>query len=287
MRYVLATAAYNEEAFIERTLESVVAQTVRPEKWIIVSDGSTDRTDEIVGCYAAAHEFIQLQRITEAHPRNFAAQVHAINTGFSLLSCLEYDFIGNLDADITLAPTYFARLLEKFDADPGLGLAGGCIYEERNGGGYFPRRSNSTRSVAHALQLFRRECMDTLGAYAPLPYGGPDWHAEVCARMNGWRVESFPELRALHHRPTGNAEGKLRSWRRAGLMDFSMGTHPLFEVFKLARRLPERPAVIGAIVRLAAFLWAGCRGKDRPVAAQFVRFLRAEQMQRLRAFWSR
>ena len=123
--YVLVTAAYNEEAFIEQPLRSVVSQTLLPLKWIIVSDGSTDHTDEIVHGYAEKYRFIQLHRITEDHPRNFAAQENASNTGFALLNGLEYEFVGNLDADISLEPGYFAQLFEKFTQDPVLGLAGG------------------------------------------------------------------------------------------------------------------------------------------------------------------
>src|ERR1039457_6463309 len=107
--FVLVTAAYNEEKYIEQTLRSIVAQTLRPAKWIVVSDGSTDKTDEIVKRYASEHDFIQLCRITEDHPRNFAAQVYAINRGLAELKGTGYSFVGNLDADITLEPEYFSR----------------------------------------------------------------------------------------------------------------------------------------------------------------------------------
>src|ERR1022692_4850163 len=98
--YVLVTAAYNEGGFIENTIRSVISQEVPPARWVIVSDGSTDNTDEIVKRYAAQYDFIQLYRITEDHPRNFAAQVNAINAGIAQLSGAEYEFIGNMDADV-------------------------------------------------------------------------------------------------------------------------------------------------------------------------------------------
>src|SRR4051794_28454197 len=126
--YVLVTAAYNEERFIERPLATVVSQTLLPLKWIVVSDGSTDRTDAIVLDYARRYPFIHLHRITEDHPRNFAAQVYAINAGFAELKGDCYDYIGNLDADISLEPTYFAELIARLEADPRLGLAGGFIH---------------------------------------------------------------------------------------------------------------------------------------------------------------
>src|ERR1017187_8419322 len=199
-RFVLASAAYNEDKYIEKLMQSVVNGTRRPLRWVIVSDGSTDRTDEIVKQYAARYEFIRLHRITEDHPRNFAAQAIAINTGFGLLRDLEFDFIGNLDADITLEPTYFDALLDRFEKDSRLGVAGGYIWEE-DGGQFRCRKTNSPRSVAHAVQLFRRKCLnDVGGAYIPLPYGGPDWYAEIKARMHDWEVRSFPELKVYHHR---------------------------------------------------------------------------------------
>ena len=162
--YVLVTAAYNEEAFIENPLRSVVSQTVPPLTWIIVSDGSTDHTDEIVQRYAERYRFIQLYRISEDHPRSSAAQANAINAGFALLKGLEYDFVGNLDADISLDPGYFAQLFEKFKQDPHLGLAGGYIHEE-NGRGFRSRKTNSLMSVPHAIQLFRRECLEAIEGY--------------------------------------------------------------------------------------------------------------------------
>ena len=176
--FVLASAAFNEDRYIESLIQSVVSGTRRPLRWVIVSDGSTDRTDEIVRDYAARYEFIRLHRISEEHPRNFVAQVVAINAGFSLLRDLDFDFIGNLDADITLEPTYFAELLGRFEKDPRLGLAGGYIWE-KYGGKFRCRKTNSPQSVAHGVQMFRRRCLDDIGgAYVPLPYGGPDWYAE-------------------------------------------------------------------------------------------------------------
>lgn len=132
--YVLVTAAYNEEAYIEKTIQSVIAQTVQPLQWAIVSDGSTDRTDEIVLSYAARHPFIRLVRVQEEHARNFAAQVHAINLGCKSLQSLQYRFIANLDSDVSFGPTYFQKLIDKFDRDSNLGLAGGYIFEESKGG---------------------------------------------------------------------------------------------------------------------------------------------------------
>lgn len=287
--YALVTAAYNEEKYIARALDAITAQTVKPKKWIIVDDGSNDQTAEIVRRYAKENKFIELCQIAADHPRNLTAQVHAINKGFSLLRSCECEFIGNLDADISCDPKYFERLLDKFSADSQLGLAGGSIYEEQDGR-FQPRRGNNISSVAHAVQLFRRVCLIDLGGYKPFSWAGADWHAEVSLRMKGWRVQSFPDLRADHHRRTGKGFGLLRYWYHGGLMDHYIGTHPLFELFRLARRVRSQPFVIGAVVRLMAFGWATITGAGREVTPEFMYFLREEQMRRLKSsirYWFR
>jgi len=282
--YVLITAAYNEERLIENTLNSVVSQTLLPQRWIIVSDGSTDRTDDIVRSYSETYPFIELHRITEQHARDFGAQVNAINTGYQRLKHLDFNFVANLDADISFGPNYYATLIKRISADPRLGLVGGSIFED-HGHGFQRRLSNSIHSVAHAVQLFRRECFDAIGGYIPLKYGGPDWVAEVQVRRLGWRVHSFPDLVVLHHRPAASAGGFVRGWYRQGLMDYSLGSIPLFEVIKCARRLREHPLVIGALARWTGFCMSALRRSPRLVDEQFIDYLRREQRERLRAIF--
>jgi len=282
--YVLVTAACNEGRFIENTIRSVVAQELRPARWVIVSDNSNDDTDAIVERYAAIHDFIQLHRMTEDHPRNFAAQVYAINAGIAKLRRTDYAFIGNLDADITFDSSYFRNLLEKFRHDPRLGLGGGMIYERSRDGEFRSRKTNRADSVAHAVQLFRRECFEAVGgAYPPLPYGAPDTYAEVTARMKGWHVASFPDLIAFHHRPTGSAGGLLRGCLRQGRLDFSVGVLPLFEVLRLLRRVWTKPYLIGSMATLVGFLEGYCLGKPRAVSERFLNYYRQEQTKRLRS----
>lgn len=281
--YVVITAARNEEAHIENTIRSVIAQTVLPLRWVIVSDGSTDRTDEIVRGYANTWPFIELLRVGTHHPHSFASKVYALNHGAPRIGQTAFEFIGHLDGDVSFGPSYFADLLERFDRDPNLGLAGGGIYEW-DGSKYSPRRGNSIRSVAGAVQTFRRQCYDSIGGFLPLEHGGSDWCAEVMARMKGWRVQSFPELAVYHHGAIRGWVGRLPRWYQEGLMDFSLGSHPLFEIAKLARRVWSRPYALGAFVRFCAFTWAYCRSEKRPVSEEFVKYLRREQLDRLRHF---
>jgi len=280
--FVLVTAAYNEAQFIEATIESVIAQSCRPAEWIIVSDASTDRTDEIVRSYTARYGFIRLVRITEDHPRNFAAQVNAINSGIRELVSNQFEYFGNLDADITLTPEYFSLLLDKFASNPRLGLGGGAIHERAADGCFVSRKRNSVRSVAHACQFFRRECFQSVGGgYFPLPYGAPDVYAEVAARMAGWQVMSFPDLPVHHHRYTGSADHPLRNCFRQGKADYSLGTLPIFELARTVRRSTDRPYLLGSLARLAGFWHSYCVRERRPVSGEFIHYLRTEQAGRI------
>lgn len=282
--YVLITAAHDEEAYIEETILSVVCQTLPPKRWVIVIDGSTDRTEEIVLKYAKIYTFIDLLPLREKHKRNFEAQVHAINAGYHQIKHLDFDFVGNLDADVSFDSDYFSCLVERIERNPDVGLTGGFIYE-KVAGEFQSRKTNTSRSVAHAIQFFRRECYDSIGGYIPLRYGGPDWCAEVMARMKGWCVESLPELPVFHHRPTGGGTGPLRYSYQQGFMAYSLGSHPLFEVVKCIRRMRLRPYVLGACVRLIAFVLAHFHGEGRLVPEDFIASLRKEQSERLWGFF--
>jgi glycosyltransferase involved in cell wall biosynthesis len=285
-RYALITAAYNEEKVLEHTIQAVISQTLLPVKWVVVDDGSTDRTPEIVGCYARHHKFIKLVRLNDQHPRDFTARIYAINIGYETIRDLETDFIGNLDADIAFEPVYFDALLEKFRTDEYLGLAGGFLYEH-DGRDFKPRKRNNIRSVPNAVQMFRRECYEVIGGYLPLKYGSPDWCAEVQVRMRGWRVQSFPDLKVLHLRPTGSVDGRLWNSYRAGLGAVYMGSHPIFEVLKCIYRIPDSPFLLGSLFRFSGLLAGYWRQDPRIVSADFIRFLRKEQKDRMWCYFGK
>jgi len=282
--YVLMTAAYNEETHIAKTIDSVLSQTKTPKRWVIVSDGSLDRTDDIIRPYASKYDFIKFLRIERSPGRNFRSKVIALRNASKLFGDDTFDFIGNLDADISVGSSYFEDLLARFDMKPDLGLAAGFVCE-RKGEGYESARDNRVYSVAHGAQLIRRECYEAIGGYAVLEFGGEDWHAEISARMRGWTAEAFPDLRIFHHRPRGGADNLLRDRFRQGRMDHSLGSDPLFEGFKCLQRVPEQPFFIGAVARLTGFTWS-CLGRDpRPVNDQFITFLRGDQRDRLKSLF--
>jgi biofilm PGA synthesis N-glycosyltransferase PgaC len=281
--YALVTAAHNEEEHIEKTLRAVTSQTVLPDKWVIVSDGSTDHTDEIVQRYAEAFHFIQLVRLERDEQRNFASKVFAQKAGIRLLALEEFAFIGFLDADVSFAPGSFHGLFEKFHKDTSLGLAGGFIYEEVNGK-FVSVEGNRIWSVPGAVQMFRRECYESIGGFLPLKFGCVDTYPEIVARMKGWRIKSYPELEIRHHRPIGGASGILKYRYRQGFADYLIGYHPVFEIARLVQHIPNRPFFLAAMVHLFGFAVASLRREKRMVSPEVVAFLRKEQMGRLLGF---
>jgi biofilm PGA synthesis N-glycosyltransferase PgaC len=274
--YVLVTAAYNEEENISKPIESVLAQTELPQRWVIASDGSLDKTDEIVQRYAEKHDFIRFLRVTRPPGRSFRTKVMALQAAMKLLEDVPCTFIGNLDADISVGPSYFSELITKFEKQPRLGIAGGFVCEEE-GGVFRSRSSNRVYSVAHAAQLVRRECYEAIGGYAVLEYGGEDWHAQTSARMMGWSAEAFPELEIHHHRHTGEGGNLVRHKFRQGRMDYSFGSDPIFEIFKCLQRVGEKPLFLGSFARLTGFFWSSMIREPRPVTDKFIAFLRDEQ----------
>ena len=183
LRLALITPARNEADLIEATIRSVVAQTVRPVKWVIVSDGSTDGTDEIVQRYAADHSWMRLLRMPERSDRQFAAKAHAFNAGLEELRETAYDVVGNLDADITFESDYFEFLLGQFEGDPRLGVVGTPFVEneERKDDHTYAHQFAQLEHVSGACQLFRKECFEQIGGYIPIKGGAIDWIAVTTA----------------------------------------------------------------------------------------------------------
>ena len=204
MKYLLITPSRNEEAFIKKTLDSMVAQTLLPVRWVIVNDGSTDRTGEIADDYAKRFPWIEVVHRPRNMERSFAGKVHAFNAGFDRVKALEFEVVGCLDSDLSFDPDYLKFLMEKFAADPKLGVAGTPFIEN----GYDSARDSfeGENHVAGGCQLFRRKCWEEIGGYVPNRAGGIDWVAVTTARMKGWKTRSLQEQRFNHYRPLGTAQ---------------------------------------------------------------------------------
>jgi biofilm PGA synthesis N-glycosyltransferase PgaC len=285
LTYVLITAARNEEAFIETTIQSVIAQTVLPNKWVIVSDGSTDRTDEIVQSYAKGRDWLECVRMSERRERHFAGKAHAFNTGCERIKGLNFDVIGNLDADISFGEDFFEYLLDKFKDMPELGVAGTHYVE-----GNFHSFKDSYIDVHHVngqCQLFRRQCLEEVGGYLPVKDGGIDWIAVTTARMKGWKTYSFDERTFTHHRAMGTADSNvLKAKFHYGKKDYFFGGHPLWQVCRAVFQMSKKPYVVGGLLFLSGYIWAWLIGVERPVSKELIVFYRHEQMERLKKLFS-
>lgn len=282
--YVLITPARNEEAFIQKTLESVAQQTRPPMKWVIVNDGSTDGTASVVESYTAKYPWIELVHRPVRKERNFAAKVHAFNAGLERVKSLDYDLIGNLDSDVSLDRDHFEFLLNKFKDDPRLGVAGTVFTEE----GY----NSATDSLEGQLyvsgqcQLFRRQCFEEIGGYYANMAGGIDWIAVTTARMIGWKTRSYREKSFHHYRRLGTAERNvLAASFSYGEKDYYLGGHPLWELFRVFYRMTKRPYVLDGIALGLGFGSATLKRLNRPVSKELMAFHRREQMRKLKAIF--
>jgi glycosyltransferase involved in cell wall biosynthesis len=281
MKYVLITPAHNEEAYIQKTFDSMIAQTARPERWVIVDDGSTDRTAEIVARSAQGHDWIELVQRPRHLDRSFAGKVHAFNAGLERARSFNFEVVGNLDADISFEPDYLEFLMQKFADDPALGVAGTPFLEN----GYDSAKDSfeGENHVAGGCQLFRRTCFEEIGGFIPNRAGGVDWIAVTTARMKGWKTRSFPEKRFQHYRALGTAgRSSVAANFSYGEKDYYLGGSPLWQLFRVAYRMTRKPVFVEGFALLCGYSWAALKRIKRPVTAELMRFHRREQMKKLR-----
>ena len=281
LSYVLITPARNEEAYIEKTIQSVISQTILPKKWVIVSDGSTDATDDIVKKYLHYYLWIDIVRTPERKERHFAGKVYAFDAGFEKVKHLDYDIIGNLDADLSFDESYFAFLLEKFSQDAKLGVGGTPFIEDESQP--YDYSFTNIEHVSGACQLFRRKCFEDIGGYIPIKGGGIDWAAVTTARMKGWKTRTYTEKTIFHHRKMGTGKSSLLTARfRQGKEDYYIGNHPLWEIFRTIYQMKFKPVIIGGLFLYLGYVKAFIMRVKRPIPPELVKFQRKEQMQRLK-----
>lgn len=285
LNYVLITPARNEAQYIGLTLRSMVAQARLPLKWVIVSDGSTDPTDEIVGEYASQYPWIELLRMPERQERHFAGKVYAFNAGYERVKNLDFGVIGNLDGDVSFEPEHFEFLIGKMEENAELGVAGAPF---REGTFQYDYRFTNIENVWGGCQLFRRECYEAIGGYMPLKGGCIDHVAVLSARLHGWQTRTFIEKVCVHHRQMGTAtHGALKARFKVGAKDYTVGNHPLWELARTIYQMKHRPFVIGGLAMASGYAWSIVRRAQVPLSSDLVAFVRKEQMNRLKKLLGR
>lgn len=279
LNYVLITPARNEADFIDLTAKSVLAQTVRPLKWVIVNDGSTDATAEIASSYATANPWIEVINLAERRERHFGGKARAVDVGRQSVTGLDFGVIGNLDADVSFEPDYFEFLLDRFAENPKLGVAGTAFKE---GDSSYNYEFVGLEHVSGMCQMFRKECFEAIGGYRAIESGGIDLVAVLSARAKGWETRTFLERTFVHHRIQGGAlHAGLRGKWFMGRKDYLLGNHPVWEFLRGCYQMRNKPYVIGGVLVVAAYLWYALRRAQRTMPKELMALRRADQQRRL------
>jgi len=252
LSYVVISPVKDEAPYIGATLDSICAQTIRPLRWIIVDDGSSDATAEIVDLRARQCEWITLVRRPRSGMRGAGSPVvAAFNLGLELVRDEKFDLIVKLDGDLQIPPAYFERLLRRFEEDPRLGIASG-VYCERKETGWEPVDMPDYHA-AGASKAIRRRCFEEIGGF--VASRGWDTVDEIRAQTHGWRTRHFPDLTFQHLRAEGSARGPLYTSRLHGEVYYlTGGSLPFFLIKALHRMISTKPLFLGGIMLLAGYL---------------------------------
>ena len=278
VKYVVITPVRDEEKHMEATIEAVAGQTIRPTEWVIVDDGSSDRTGDIVDQYAAKFSWISVvHRSNRGFRKSGGGVVEAFCDGYDRLRCNDWDFVVKLDGDLTFARTYFEKCFEHFELDPELGVGGGEIYHDV--GGVQKLEANPKFHVRGATKIYRRDCWEAIGGLLRAP--GWDTIDEVKANMLGWKTYSFGELQLVHHRLTGTADGLLRDRIKHGIACYVSGYDPLFVVASCVSRLIQKPYIAGSAAIFYGFIKGYWIRMPRVNDKQLIKYLRTQQLRRL------
>ena len=281
-RIVLISPVRDEETFLPTIIESIAQQTLTPVEWLIVDDGSTDKTPEILAEAAKKYPWIHVENKPDRGVRSVGpGVVEAFYYGYEKIETKDYDFIGKLDADLKLPAKYFETLLDLFDQDSYLGAASGKSFLEEDG--KLVEERSSDEMVAGQINFYRRKCFEDIGGFVrEVHWDGIAYHR---ARIKGWRTKSIrhPDLNFIHQRLMGSSykgifTGRL-SW---GKGQYFMWTNPLYIFAIGVYRMFEKPFIIGGIFIVIGYFQAMLQGMARYDDLEFRKSLHAWQMARLK-----
>ena len=266
---------------MRQTLDSVIGQTIRPAKWVIVDDGSTDESPRILREYRARHDWIEIVTRQDRGRRAVGPGViDAFYAGYAAIRPEDYEFLCKLDLDLRLPPCYFEILMRRMAADPRIATCSGKAYVERAGSLVNERHGDDTS--LGMTKFYRVPRFQAIGGFVrEVMWDGIDCHR---CRMQGWIACSWddPEIRFVHLRPEGSSEkGVYTGRRRHGYGQYFMGTGFLYMAASALGRLNEKPYVLGSLAMLWGWLESALRGRPRYADQEFRRFLRRYQLRAL------
>jgi len=277
--YVIVSPVKDEERYLEATLRSVIGQTVRPLKWIIVDDGSSDGTPRILQSIANLHNWIEVLRIQRNATRDLGiTEIKAFAKGYERLTQDEFDFIVKLDCDLDLPPDYFERLLKEFEENKRLGIASGMYLEDHDGKWLAAHMPDY--HAAGASKMVRRQCFEDISGF--ILYRGWDTIDEIKAMTQGWETRHFPDLTFRHLKREGSAMGFGRTNVLHGEVYYLTGGGMVFFLFKvLHRATTSMPPVLAGVAMLWGYLSCLLQGKKRLVSRSEAKFYRTTLNRRL------
>jgi len=283
-QYLLVSPCRDEASYIHRTLDSVAAQSVPPALWIVVDDGSTDRTPAILAEYAERLPYLRVVRRTDRGGRSVGPGViEAFYAGLEGVDLDRFDYLCKLDMDLDLPPRYFELLMQRMEVEPRLGTTSGKpFFVHPRTGRLVPEVCGDEMSLG-ASKFYRVGCFREIGGFVrQVMWDGIDCHR---ARMLGWLANSANDeaLRMLHLRPMGSSHKGIWNGRmRAGFGQYFMGTSPLYQLAVAVFRLPRYPPLLGSLAMLWGYFSSAARGSPRYDDPEFRRFLRRYQHLALR-----
>jgi glycosyltransferase involved in cell wall biosynthesis len=277
-KYVIITPARDEEKYIVNTLDSVVSQTIRPEEWVIVNDGSSDGTGAIIEDYASRHTWLNVIHREDRGCRTGGYGVmDAFYDGYNALKAKNWDFLVKLDGDLGFDPPYFERCFSHFQEDPGLGIGGGFLIHPPDQ--ELRLEENPSFHVRGATKIYRRQCWTAIGGLVKAP--GWDTIDEVKANMLGWSTRTFRDLELIHYRPTGLAYGHWTDSVKGGRAAFISGYHPVFMLIKCLRRIFQEPFFVNGTGLMYGFVRSYFDGTQQINDPALIAYIRKQQVKKL------
>ena len=282
-QYIVISPIRNEEEYLPLTIKSMCKQTKKPVKWVMIDDGSSDRTGCLIDEAASKQPWIIANHRNDRGFRQAGKGViEAFYEGYELVSNLRWDFVVKLDGDMSFEPDYFESCLQEFQVDSKLGIAGGTCCKLVDGRPSAEFEGEPAFHVRGSTKIYRRQCLEALGGLIRAP--GWDTVDEIKANMLGWKTLTFPHIQLVHHRPTGGAYGDWSNWTKNGFANYVAGYDPIFMICKCIKRLVEQPTTVG--IKIAIALWYGfLKGylKRSPQVddPELIRYLRIQQWRTL------